>query len=104
MSHRIAVDVGGTFIDFVCLDEQTGEVTIDKQPATRQTLVDEFLTGLGRLPAEPAAVERLFHGTTVGINAVLQGAGAPVGLVTTEGFRDVLQLGRGARLPSSPVL
>jgi N-methylhydantoinase A len=95
--HRVAVDVGGTFIDFVLLDEATGEVVIEKQPAPRETLVDEFLTGLARLPVPFAEIQRLFHGTTVGINAVLQERGARVGLVTTEGFRDVLALGRGSR-------
>jgi N-methylhydantoinase A len=95
--HRVAVDVGGTFIDFVLLDEATGALVIEKQPARRETLVDEFLTGLGRLPVPLASVERLFHGTTVGINAVLQERGARVGLIATEGFRDVLALGRGSR-------
>ena len=53
---RVAVDVGGTFIDFVLLDEATGEITIEKQPATQATLADEFLTGLHRLPVPPQAV------------------------------------------------
>jgi N-methylhydantoinase A len=95
--HRVAVDVGGTFIDFVLLDEATGELVIEKQPARRESLVDEFLAGLERLPVPLDEIERLFHGTTVGINAVLQEHGARVGLVTTEGFRDVLALGRGSR-------
>jgi len=94
---RVAVDVGGTFIDFVLLDEATGEITIEKQPATQATLADEFLTGLHRLPVPPAGIDRLFHGTTVAINAVLQEAGARVGLITTRGFRDVLAIGRGSR-------
>ena len=97
MPHRVAVDVGGTFIDFVLLDEETGELVIEKQPAHRETLVDEFLAGLERLPVALPELERLFHGTTVGINAVLQERGARVGLVTTAGFRDVLALGRGSR-------
>ena len=84
-THRVAVDVGGTFIDLVLLDEVTGELVIEKQPARRETLVDEFLAGLGRLPVELAAIDRLFHGTTVGINAVLQERGATVGLLTTRG-------------------
>jgi N-methylhydantoinase A len=70
---------------------------IEKQPARRETLVDDFVAGLARLPVPLAEVERLFHGTTVGINTVLQERGARVGLVTTEGFRDVLALGRGSR-------
>ena len=98
MSYRIAVDVGGTFIDFVLIDEDTGEFTIEKQAATAGTLVDEFVAGLRRLPVEPSQVSgSLFHGTTVGINAVVQERGAVVGLITTRGFRDVLELGRGGR-------
>jgi N-methylhydantoinase A len=91
------VDVGGTFIDFALLDEQTGDLTIEKQPATPARLVEEFLAGIGRLPVSLAEVERVFHGTTVAINAVLQERGARVGLVTTAGFRDVLEIGRGSR-------
>jgi N-methylhydantoinase A len=95
--HRVAVDVGGTFIDFALLDEATGTLTIEKQPATASRLAEELLTGLGRLPVTPADIGRLFHGTTVAINAVLQERGVRVGLLTTHGFRDVLALGRGAR-------
>ena len=96
-THRLAVDVGGTFIDFALLDEHTGELVFDKQLATRERLVDEFMDGLARLPVAPHAVSRLFHGTTVAINAVLEERGARVGLVTTAGFRDVLAIGRGGR-------
>jgi N-methylhydantoinase A len=94
---RVAVDVGGTFIDFVLLDEETGEIVIEKQPSTPARIVEEFMEGLGRLPLGIGVIERLFHGTTVAINTVLQEAGARVGLVTTAGFRDVLAIGRGNR-------
>ena len=97
MRHRVAVDVGGTFIDFVLLDETTGTVTIEKQPSTPDRLVDELLAGLARLEVPVADVHQLFHGTTVAINAVLQERGARVGLLTTAGFRDVLAIGRGNR-------
>jgi N-methylhydantoinase A len=79
------------------LDESAGTLTIEKQPATASRLAEELLTGLGRLPAEPAQIGRLFHGTTVAINAVLQERGVAVGLLTTRGFRDVLAIGRGSR-------
>jgi N-methylhydantoinase A len=95
--YRLAVDVGGTFIDFALLDESTGELTIEKQPATASRLAEELLAGLDRLPAQAAEIGRLFHGTTVAINAVLQERGVTVGLVTTRGFRDVLAIGRGSR-------
>ena len=86
LMHRCAVDVGGTFIDFVLLDEESGALVVEKQPARRETLVDEFLAGLERLPVSPSELDLLFHGTTVGINTVLQQRGARVGLVTTAGF------------------
>lgn len=95
--YRVAVDVGGTFIDFALLDEESGELLIEKQPATPATLADEFLTGLGRLPLPVSKIDQLFHGTTVATNTVLEERGARVGLVTTQGFRDVLGIGRGAR-------
>ncbi|OXM75245.1 MULTISPECIES: hydantoinase/oxoprolinase family protein [Amycolatopsis] len=93
----MAVDVGGTFIDFVMLDEASGELVIEKQPSTSSKLVEEFLTGLGRLPVGIGAIERIFHGTTVAINTILQERGVAVGLITTGGFRDVLALARGGR-------
>jgi N-methylhydantoinase A len=95
--YRVAVDVGGTFIDFVLLNEATGEVVIEKQPSTPATLAQEVVTGLARLPVAPADIDLLFHGATVAINAVVQERGARVGLITTQGFRDVLAIGRGAR-------
>jgi N-methylhydantoinase A len=95
--YRIAVDVGGTFIDYALFDEETGELLIEKQPATPQDLVKEFLAGLDRLPVAIGSLDQLFHGTTIGLNALLQERGAKVGLLTTQGFRDVLQLGRGSR-------
>ena len=80
-----------------CSTSRPATLTIEKQPATASKLAEEFLTGLGRLPVAPADIGRLFHGTTVAINAVLQERGVKVGLLTTRGFRDVLAIGRGAR-------
>ncbi len=96
-SKVIAVDVGGTFIDVVSIDRETGEVSVEKQPATPDRLADELLTALGRLPGTPSEIERFLHGSTVAINALLQRTGAKVGLITTKGFRDVLELARGNR-------
>jgi N-methylhydantoinase A len=94
---RAAVDVGGTFIDLVMVDERTGATTIEKQPSTPDRLAEEIVEGMGRLPSPIADVGRLFHGSTVVVNAILQERGAAVGLITTRGFRDVLELGRGNR-------
>src|SRR5262245_42322201 len=93
-TYRIGVDVGGTFIDFVLLNERTGEYQIEKQSARAGRLVTEFLIGLGRLPVDVSSVRRLLHGSTICINTVVQEKGAKVGFLTTLGFRDVLAIGR----------
>ena len=95
--YRIAIDVGGTFVDFVLLNERNGEITIEKQPSTPQRIVDEIGAGLGRLPVKLAEVGRILHGTTVALNTIVQEKGVKVGLITTRGFRDVLEIGRGSR-------
>lgn len=93
----VAVDIGGTFIDLVMSDPATGEVAIEKQPASPDALVEELLTALRRLPRPVADIDRFIHGATIAINTMVQGRGARVGLITTFGFRDVLELGRGNR-------
>jgi N-methylhydantoinase A len=95
--NRIAIDVGGTFVDFVLLNEATGEVTLEKQFSTPESIVEEISTGIGRLPIDLGEVKRIFHGTTVALNTIIQEKGARVGLLTTLGFRDVLEIGRGSR-------
>ncbi|MGZ8579034.1 MAG: hydantoinase/oxoprolinase family protein [Actinomycetota bacterium] len=94
---RVAVDVGGTFIDLVMVDEATGEIVIEKQPSTPERRAEEIVTAMGRLPVAATDLDAFVHGSTVVLNAILQERGATVGLITTRGFRDVLELGRGAR-------
>ncbi len=94
---RIAIDVGGTFVDFVLLDETTGNITIEKEPSLRKNLTDRIFGGLHRLRVTPADLEMIIHGSTTAMNTILQERGARVGLITTQGFRDVLELGRGNR-------
>jgi N-methylhydantoinase A len=96
-SVRTAVDVGGTFIDIVAVDDATGAIVVEKQPSTPDRLAMEILRGMERLPRAIAEIGRLVHGSTVVVNAILQERGATVGLITTRGFRDVLELGRGDR-------
>ena len=98
-SYRVAVDVGGTFMDFVLLDEATGEVRIEKVPSLPDQLHTQFALGLKRLDVEIDDIRQIFHGFTVGLNALVQERGAKVGLITTRGFRDVLEMGRGGRKP-----
>lgn len=94
---RVAVDVGGTFMDFVLLDETTGEVRIEKEASIPEELANQCLLGLSRLGIDLATLDQIFHGMTVGVNALVQEKGTRVGLITTKGFRDVLELGRGNR-------
>lgn len=94
---RIAVDIGGTFTDFVLLaaDGTSHSAKVSSTPARPEEAV---LTGIAQLLAAtgiaPSAIEAVLHGTTVGSNALLQKAGARTGLITTRGFRDVLEIGR----------
>ncbi|MBI2371251.1 MAG: hydantoinase/oxoprolinase family protein [Deltaproteobacteria bacterium] len=102
--YRIGIDVGGTFTDFLLLDGQ-GHHTLSKVPTTTGELSEGVLSGLRELARrEGLALEAFLrevalvvHGTTVTTNAVLTGSGARVGLLTTKGFRDILQMRRGTR-------
>jgi N-methylhydantoinase A len=90
---RVAVDIGGTFTDFVIFDTATGDSTVGKVASTPQDPSKAIVDGLKRLGVEMGAVDFFVHGTTVGLNAVVEGKGAPVALVTTKGFRDILEIG-----------
>lgn len=99
--YRIGVDVGGTFTDFTLLDETSGEIHFHKTPSTPHDPSEAIENGLrgmlGRLGYAAGDVSYLGHGTTVATNIVIERRGARTGLVTTKGFRDVLELGRQAR-------
>jgi N-methylhydantoinase A len=98
MSYRLGVDVGGTFTDVLLVDEQTGSTWRAKTPSTPRDQSAGVLAGIDKACAgagvDRTAVAHLLHGTTVATNAILEGKGAIVGLVTTEGFRQVLQIAR----------
>jgi N-methylhydantoinase A len=98
MSYRLGVDVGGTFTDFLLLNEDSGETFTAKVPSTPEDSSIGVLNGIARICEEsgvsPGAIELVMHGTTVATNAVLTGRGARVGLVTTAGFEDTLQVAR----------
>lgn len=97
---EIGIDTGGTFTDLVCRLEGEPEHIL-KLPSTPDDPSRAVLDGLRRIleltDREPGAVRRLVHGTTVATNAVLERKGARTGLITTEGFRDVLEIGRQLR-------
>lgn len=94
---RLAIDIGGTFADFVLLDEETGSVTLEKEPSPKEKLTDHIFKGMARLDVDLSDLDMVIHGSTVVINTILQEVGSRVGLITTLGFRDVLGLGRGNR-------
>ena len=93
----VGIDVGGTFTDVCALDERTGEMRVAKVPSVRGREADGFLAGLAAVTPSPGAVSTIVHGTTVGTNALLERRTAPTGLITTEGFRDVLEMRRRDR-------
>jgi 5-oxoprolinase (ATP-hydrolysing) len=96
--RRIGVDVGGTFTDLILVDEESGRITVDKLPSTPTDPARAVLDGVDQL-CEAAGlrideVDSLLHGTTVATNIALTRTGAEVGLITTEGFRDILHIAR----------
>jgi N-methylhydantoinase A len=93
-SIRVAVDIGGTFTDFVVLEAESGNFTVGKVLSDPEHLTEGVLRGLERLGIDLAAVEFFVHGTTVALNAIVEEKGVPVALVTTQGFRDILEIGR----------
>jgi N-methylhydantoinase A len=102
MSWVIGVDIGGTFADFAALDTTTGQIATLKVLTTPDEPGRDVAAGLRRLAADGldlAAVTRFVHGTTVGVNAVIQRRGARIALFTTAGFTDILELAR-LRMPN----
>lgn len=96
MRYRIGIDVGGTFTDCAVVDEKSGSVRTFKVPTTPEDQSRGFIEAVDRcgLPLQEAF---LLHGCTVGLNAILTRQGAKIGLITTEGFRDVIAMGHGQR-------
>jgi N-methylhydantoinase A/oxoprolinase/acetone carboxylase beta subunit/N-methylhydantoinase B/oxoprolinase/acetone carboxylase alpha subunit len=93
----VGVDVGGTFTDLIVLDNESGELRIEKVPTTPSDQSQGFVTALEGAAVSLADVQSLVHGSTIGTNAVLERKGVRCGLITTRGFRDVLELGRRTR-------
>ena len=101
MGWRVGVDIGGTFTDVALIDEASGEIGVAKVPSTPRNLAEGVLAALAmamdRYRVKRGDVGLLSHATTVVTNAILEGHGAGAALVTTRGFRDVLELRRSAR-------
>jgi N-methylhydantoinase A len=98
MSYRLGVDVGGTFTDLLLFHQDSGSFWRHKTPSTPHDSSEGIMNGLEAICADaaitPSQIEYFLHGTTVATNAVLEGKGARVGLVVTEGYRQVMQIAR----------
>lgn len=98
MTYRLGVDVGGTFTDVLLINEETGDTYRAKTSSTPEDQSVGVLRGIERVCEEAGVtlsqVTEILHGTTVATNAILEGKGARVGLLTTRGFRQVLQIAR----------
>ena len=95
--HVVGIDVGGTFTDLVLLDETSGTVRLAKVASTPADQAMGLLRGLEVLGVPLEELQVIIHGTTVATNAVLERRGAVCGLITTQGFRDVIELRRRDR-------
>ena len=97
----IGIDVGGTFTDIVFTDTASGRTVIHKAPTTPDDPARGVITGVGELCARfdlaPMEIDHVLHGTTIATNAVLEYNGAVTGMVTSEGYRDILHIGRHQR-------
>jgi N-methylhydantoinase A len=98
MTYRLGVDVGGTFTDLLLFNQDNGEFWRHKTPSTPHDSSEGILNGVTAVCEKggiaPSDVEFFLHGTTVATNAVLEGKGARVGLITTDGYRQVMQIAR----------
>ena len=99
--YRLGCDIGGTFTDFVLLNDQTGEIRINKCLTTPKDPSDAVEEGIREMerksPGFVGKLDEVIHGTTLVINSIIERKGAKTGLITTKGFRDVLELGREIR-------
>ncbi len=92
---RLAVDIGGTFVDAMELDTRTREVRFRKTSTTPARPWEGVLDAVTALGTDLSRVELFIHGTTLGLNAVLERRGEPTGILTNDGFRDIFLIGRG---------
>jgi N-methylhydantoinase A len=92
---RIAVDIGGTFTDIVYIDESTMQIIVDKARSTPHDIGQAVIDAIKKIKVDMSEVALFIHGTTAGINTIVQHRGSKVGLLTTRGFTDILEMARG---------
>ncbi|MYZ46221.1 hydantoinase/oxoprolinase family protein [Propylenella binzhouense] len=101
MNWTLGIDVGGTFTDLCAHNPADGRTFYHKRPSTPHNPAEAILAGIAELCArfglDPGAFSRIAHGTTIATNALIEGKGARVSLITTRGFRDLLEIGRQVR-------
>ncbi len=96
-SLTVGIDVGGTFTDLLAVDPVSNVVKLAKVPTTMDNQAIGFMAALAAAGVDPATLQAVVHGTTTTTNALLERKIATAGLITTKGFRDVLELGRRTR-------
>lgn len=95
--YNLGIDVGGTFTDLLLTDPQAGRFHVAKVATTPDDQAQGVIAGLEQLGIAVGEIASITHGTTAGTNAILERKGARVGMITTRGFRDVIELGRRTR-------
>jgi N-methylhydantoinase A len=92
---RVAVDIGGTFTDIVYIDETTMQIVVDKVRSTPWNIGQGVVEAIKKIHVTMSEVDLFIHGTTAGINTIVQKKGSKIGLISTKGFTDVLEMARG---------
>ncbi|MEM8952451.1 MAG: hydantoinase/oxoprolinase family protein [Pseudomonadota bacterium] len=100
--RTIGVDVGGTFTDLVFSDAESGQIAVHKVPTTPDQPAKGVMAGIAALceghAIDPTSIDHVFHGTTIATNAMLEHKGAKTGMITNDGFRDIIHIGRHQRI------
>jgi N-methylhydantoinase A len=95
---RLGVDVGGTFTDLIFVDDETGAILVHKVATTPEDPSQGTVQGVRQIAEEaqvaPSELDQVFHGTTIATNIVIEHTGARIGMITTEGYRDILHIAR----------
>ncbi|RUT32471.1 hydantoinase/oxoprolinase family protein [Arsenicitalea aurantiaca] len=94
--YKLSIDIGGTFIDVVAFDVDSKVLKAFKLPTTPHDPAQGVIASIGALDAPAEAISDFIHGTTLGLNAILERKGAKVGIITNEGFRDIFEIARGS--------
>ena len=98
MAIAVGIDIGGTFTDIIALDLETGDVRAAKSLTSYGDETKALMEGLHDVGVAYGEIDRLVHGTTIGTNAILERRGARTALLVTQGFRDLLVIGRTRRM------